>query len=85
MTLSKRWGVCFTKLEEAKLKKTNPRVEDLNAEEVENWDERYKVDYERSKQFEKLMAKTIAMREKMEKMQLAFRKAQGKDDSLYNM
>ena len=31
------------------------------------------------------MAKTIAMRERMEKMQLAFRKAQGMDDCLYNM
>ena len=28
---------------------------------------------------------TIAMREKMEKMQLAFRKAQRMDDCLYNM
>ena len=67
------------------MKKTNPHVEDLDAEEVEDWDERDKVDYERSKQFEKLTAKTIAMREKMEKMQLAFSKAQGKDDCLYNM
>ena len=33
----------------------------------------------------KLTAKTIAMREKMEKMRLAFRKAQGMDDYLYNM
>ena len=31
------------------------------------------------------MAKTIAMRERMEKMQLAFCKAQGMDDCLYNM
>ena len=28
---------------------------------------------------------TIAMREKIEKMQLVFRKAQGMDDYLYNM
>ena len=51
----------------------------------EDWDERDKANYERNKQFEKLMAKTIAMREKMEKMQLAFHKAQGMDDCLYNM
>ena len=31
------------------------------------------------------MAETITMREKMEKMQLAFLKAQGMDDCLYNM
>ena len=33
----------------------------------------------------KLTAKTIAMREKMEKMRLTFRKAQGMDDYLYNI
>ena len=37
------------------------------------------------KQFEKLIVDTVAMKEKMEKMQLAFRKAQGMDDCLYNM
>ena len=37
-----------------------------------------------NKQFEKLTSQTIAMRKKMEKMQLAFRKAQGMDDCLYN-
>ena len=64
----------------------NPlRVEVLDKEEGEDWDERDKVDYERNKQFEKLTAETIAMREKMEKMQLAFHKAQGMDDCLYNM
>ena len=31
------------------------------------------------------MAETIAIKEKMEKIQLAFRKAQGMDDCLYNM
>ena len=31
------------------------------------------------------MAETISMREKMEKMQLAFRKAHGMDDCLYNI
>ena len=38
-----------------------------------------------TKNFEKLMTKTIAMREKIKKMQLAFPKAQGMDDCLYNM
>ena len=40
---------------------------------------------ERNKQFEKLTADTIAMKEKMEKMQLAFHKVQGMNDCLYNM
>ena len=40
------------------------------------------MEYERNKQFEKLIADTMAMREKMEKMQLTFRKAQGMDDYL---
>ena len=52
---------------------------------MEDWDEKDKVDYERNKQFKKLMIKTIAMRDNMEKMQLASRKAQGMDDYLYNM
>ena len=38
-----------------------------------------------TKNFEKLMTKTIAMREKIKKMQLAFLKAQGMDDCLYNI
>ena len=80
----KKMGSHLTKLEEAKLKKA-ARAEISNNEEVEDWDERDKADYERIKQFEKLTAETIAMREKMEKMQLAFRKAQGMDDCLYNM
>ena len=52
---------------------------------MEGWDEREKVDYERNKQFEKLMVESIAMKEKMEKMQLSFHKAQGMDDCLYNI
>ena len=40
---------------------------------------------ERNKQFEKLTTDTIAMKEKMEKMQLAFHKVQGMNDCLYNM
>ena len=75
----------LTRLEEAKLKKTTPRIEVLDDEKLENWDERDKDDYERNKRFEKFTAKTIAMREKMEKIQLAFCKAQGMDDCLYNM
>ena len=47
--------------------------------------ERNKVEYERNKKFEKLIAETMAMREKIEKIQLAFRKAQGMDDYLYNI
>ena len=54
-------------------------------EEDEEWDEKDKVEYERNKQFERLTAKTIAMRAKTKKMQLSFRKAQGMDDYLYNM
>ena len=73
-----------SKLEEAKLEET-PRVEVLDDEEGEDWDERDKADYEKNKQFETLTAKTIVMREKMEKMQLTFRKALGMDDCLYNM
>ena len=80
----KKIGSTLTKLEEDKLKKA-ARAEISNNEEVEDWDERDKADYERIKQFEKLTAETIAMREKMEKMQLAFRKAQRMDDCLYNM
>ena len=67
-------GSHLTKLEVAKLRKP-PCVEVLNEEEGEDWDERDKANYERNKQFEKLMAETIAMREKMEKMQLTFCKA----------
>ena len=80
----KKMGSHLTKLEEAKLKKTTC-VEILDDEEVEDLEERNKADYERNKQFEKLTVETIAMRKKMEKMQLAFRKVQGMDDCLYNM
>ena len=45
----KKIGSLLTKLEEAKLKKLNPRVEVLKKEEGEDWDERDKVDYERNK------------------------------------
>ena len=36
-------------------------------EEMEEWDEKEKAEFERNKQFEKLLAETVAMREKMEK------------------
>ena len=46
---------------------------------------RDKVEYERNKQFEKLTADTLSMKKKMEKMQLAFHKARGMDNCLYNI
>ncbi|KAL0016161.1 hypothetical protein SO802_003230 [Lithocarpus litseifolius] len=81
----KKMGNCLIKLEEVKLKKPNPQIEVFDEEEGEDWDKREKADYEGNKQFEKLMAETIALREKMDKMQLAFHKAQGMDDCIYNM
>ena len=73
----KNMGSHFTKLEEAKLKKTAyVEIHD---------DEKNKADYERNKKFEKLTVDTVAMKEKMEKMQLAFHKAQGMDDCLYSI
>ena len=58
----------LTRLEDSKLKKSaHVEIHD-DEEEVEEWDEKDKVKYERNKQFEKLTAKTIAMREKMVKM-----------------
>ena len=81
----KRMGGLFTRLEESKLRKP-PHVEiHDDEEEEEEWDEKQKVKYKRIKQFEKLIVETMAMREKMENMQLAFRKAQGIGDYLYNM
>ena len=65
-------GSCLTKLKESKLKKSiHVDIHD----EDEDWDERDKTKYERNKQFEKLTTDTMAMKEKMEKMQLAFHKA----------
>ena len=54
-------------------------------DEGDDWDERDKAEYERNKQFEKLVVDIVAMKEKMDKMQLAFRKARGMRDCLYNM
>ena len=70
----KKMGSRLTKQEEAKLKK-GAHVEITDDEEGEGRDEKDKADYERNKQFEKLTTETSAMREKMEKMQVAFRKA----------
>ena len=72
------------KLEESKLKKPI-HIEIHDEDEGEEWDERDKVEYERNKQFEKLTMDTMATKEKIEKMQLAFRRAQGMNDCLYNM
>ena len=82
----KRMGGHLTRLEESKLKKP-PHVEihDDEEEEDEEWNEKDKVEYERNKQFEKLTVETMAMREKIEKMQLVFYKVQGMDEYLYNM
>ena len=70
----KKMGNRLTKLEEAKLKK-GAHVEIIDDEEGEGRDEKDKANYERNKQIEKLTTETSAMREKMEKMQLAFHKA----------
>ena len=60
-----------SKLEESNLK--NPiHVEIHGKDEGEEWDEKDKVEYEKNKQFEKLTADSMAMKEKM---QLAFCKA----------
>ena len=75
-------GGHLTRLEESKLKKPPHWEIHDDEEEEEEWDEKDKVEYERNKQFEKLIVDTMAMREKMEKMQLTFRKAQGMDDYL---
>ena len=81
----KKMGGRLTRLEESKLKKSSHVEIHDDEKEVEDWDKKDKVEYERHKQFEKLATEIIAMREKMEKMQLSFRKAQGMDDYLYNI
>ena len=72
-------------MEESKLKKPSHVEIHDDEEEVEEWDKKKKAEYERNKQFEKLTVKTIAMKGKMEKMQLTFRKEQGIDNYLYYM
>ena len=71
----KRMGGRLTRLEESKLKKPPLMEIHDDEEEEEEWDEKEKMEYERNKQFKKLTIETMAMREKMENMQLAFRKA----------
>ena len=67
----KKVGSCLSKLDESKIK--NPvHVEINDEEEKEECDEMDKVDYKRNKKFEKLAEDTVAMKEKLEKMQLAF-------------
>ena len=64
----KKMGGRLTRLEESKLQKsTYVEIHD-DEEEEEQWDEKDKMEYERSKQFEKLTAETIAMRENIKKM-----------------
>ena len=77
----KKMGSYLTKLEEAKLKKTI-HVDIHDEYEGEEWDERDNAEYERKKKFKKLTIETIYVKEKM---QLAFRKAQGMGDCLYDM
>ena len=81
----KKMGGCLTRLEESRLKKSTYEEVHDDEEEVKEQDKKDKAEYERNKKFEKLTAKTVAMREKVEKMQLAFHKVQGMDDFLYNM
>ena len=77
----KKMGKCLTKLKVGKLKKPI-HVEIHDEEKGKDLDERDKAKYERNKQFKRLIANTMAMKEKME---LAFCKAQGMNDCLYNM
>ena len=55
----------LSKLEESKIKKP-VHVEIHDEEEKEECDEKDKADYERNKQFEKLIADTMAMKEDAE-------------------
>ena len=81
----KKMGGRLTRLEESKLKKSSHVEINDDEEEVEECDENDKAKYERNKQFKKLTVETMAMREKMEKMPLAFCKVQGIDDYLCNI
>ena len=73
----KRMGGRLTRLEESKLKKP-PHVEiHDDEEEDEEWDDMDKVEYERNKQFEKLTAKTMAMRERWRKCNLPSTRRKG--------
>ena len=73
----KRMGGRLTRLEESKLKKP-PHVEiHDDEEEDEEWDDMDKVEYERNKQFEKLTAETMAMRERWRKCNLPSTRRKG--------
>ena len=80
----KKIGGRLSKLEESKLKKPI-HVKIHDEDKGDDWDERDKAKYERNKQFEKLAVDIVAIKEKVDKMALAFRKAWGMDDCLYNM
>ena len=66
--LKKIRGGHLIRLEESKLKEPSHVEIHDDEEEEEQWDEKDKMEYERSKQFEKLTAETIAMRENIKKM-----------------
>ena len=81
----KKMGSRLSKLEGSMIKKlVHIEINEEN-EDKEEWDNKDKADYERNKWFEKLIVDIVAMKEKLKKMQLAFCKAQGMDDCLYNM
>ena len=70
----KKMGKCLTKLKVGKLKRPI-HVEIHDEEKGKDLDERDKAKYERTKQFEKLAVDIMAIKEKMDKMALAFCKA----------
>ncbi|KAL0015444.1 hypothetical protein SO802_002513 [Lithocarpus litseifolius] len=78
----KGMGAGLTRIEESRFKSPMREEEE---EEMEDWDEKHKAEYEKNKKFEKLIVDILSMKEKKEKMQLAFQKAQGMDDYLYNV
>lgn len=61
----------LTWLEESWFKRP---IGDKEEEEIEDWNEKDKTKYEKEN-FEKFTADTLALKKKMEKMHLAFRKA----------
>ena len=67
----KRMGTHLTRLEESRFKRPIGEKED---EEMEDWDEKDKAKYEKNKKFEKLIMDTLAIKEKMEKMQKIYPK-----------
>lgn len=69
--MHERMGAGLTWLEESRFKRPIGEEEE---EEIEDWHEKIKNKYEKEK-FKKLTADTLALKEKMEKMHLAFCKA----------